>query len=196
MTMRDIVIAQIQHQETDFVPYQLTLYPEPCAILTQHYGSEDWNKNILSPFSDAPCFFDSWQVMRQIDPEDPRKTTDPFGCLWTMGEEVSHLDRCAIWNVDPRNYVWPTLSDFFWPERQQMLKTWDETHSRDHFSIVSIGAGYWEHMWRLLGAEDALLMCIDDPDTFDFLVDGLDKLINQFADAAVQTSADAIYFRA
>ena len=187
MTMRDIVMAQIRHEETDFVPYEFRADEDAEAMLTKHYGSEDWKKNVIEPFEKGPYFFDSWQVMKNIDPNDPTKKEDPFGCLWTITKEIAHLDRCAMWNSDPRDYVWPTLKDFYWPERQALLKQWNDSLTTDRFSLVDMGAGYWEHMWRLFGVEDALILTVEEPDTFEYILDCLDKMFHQFLDILLQT---------
>ena len=92
MTMRDIVMAQIRHEETDFVPYEFRADEDAEAMLTKHYGSEDWKKNVIEPFEKGPYFFDSWQVMKNIDPNDPTKKEDPFGCLWTITKEIAHVE--------------------------------------------------------------------------------------------------------
>jgi uroporphyrinogen decarboxylase len=97
-----------------------------------------------------------------------------------------------MYNVAPQDYVWPTLQDFYWPERAEILKQWNENRPNDKFSMLDMGAGYWEHMWRLLGAEEALMITVEDPDTFDFMLDGLDKLFHQFLDIMVQYPVDAI----
>ncbi len=111
-------------------------------------------------------------------PNDPTKKTNPFDCLWAHNEKIAHLDRCAMYNVAPRDYVWPVLEDFYWPERHELLKQWGENKPEDKFSMLNMGADYWEHMWRLLGAEDALLITVEDPDTFDYILDGLRSYCN------------------
>ncbi len=192
MTIHDIVMAQIHHEETEFVPYDFRVEAETADRLTEYYGSDAWKANLITPFDYAPSFFDSWDVMTLINPDDPTKKRDAFGCLWTQTPRIAHLDRCAMYNCDPRDYKWPTLDDFYWPGREEQLKQWDKNHPRDKFSIANFGAGYWEHMWRLMTIEDALLLTIEEPDTFDYILDRLDELFHQFLDIIVQTSADAV----
>lgn len=192
MTLREIVRAQFRHEETDFVPYTFAIEPGGIDSLNEYYGSDAWQKELLNPWYSCPFNFDTWGVMRPIDPNDPTKKTDPFGCLWTQTDKISHLDRCAMYNVAPQDYVWPTLKDFYWPERAEILKKWNENRPNDKFAMLDMGAGYWEHMWRLLGAEEALMITVEDPDTFDFMLDGLDKLFHQFLDVMVQYPVDAI----
>jgi uroporphyrinogen decarboxylase len=192
VTNRDIILAQLHHEETDFVPYDFRLELDTQNQLTEYYGSDDWKKNLFIPFSCGPDYFDSWNVMRQYDPNDPTKTTDPFGCLWTMTSKISHLDRCAIHDVEIQDYVWPTLQDFYNPEREARLKQWGESLPKDQCSLISLGAGYWEHMWRLFGIEEALMLTVADPDAFEYVLDKLDGLFHQFLDILVQTPADVI----
>ena len=121
MTLREIVKAQFRHEETDFVPYIFGIEQGGIDSLNEYYGSDAWQKELLNPWHCCPFNFDTWGVMRQIDPNDPTKKNDPFGCLWTQTDKISHLDCCAMYNVAPQDYVWPTLEDFYWPERQEIL---------------------------------------------------------------------------
>ncbi|MBU0609688.1 MAG: hypothetical protein KKI08_17505, partial [Armatimonadetes bacterium] len=47
MTAREIVLAQVNHLETDPVPYTLAFEPEVAARLDQHYGSDAWRRRIV-----------------------------------------------------------------------------------------------------------------------------------------------------
>jgi len=192
MTLRDIIYAQIKHEETDFIPYEFRLERNIGNMLTEYFHSDEWRKNIIYPFCYGPFDFDTWGVLRQIDSSDPSKKTDPFGCLWTQTEHISHLDRCAMHNVAPQDYVWPKIDEFYGPERAARLQEWCKNLPNNQFSILNMGAGYWEHSWRLLGVEDALILTIDDPDTFDYILDHLDNMFHQFLDIMGPMPADAI----
>ena len=192
MTPREIVIAQINHQETEYVPYNFRIEPDAEAILTKHYGSEEWKKKLICPIAKGPSFFDSWQAVKSVDPNDPTKWIDVYGNCWTSNGHVHHLDRNAMYGIEPEDYKWPVLSDFMWPGRPEQLQEWAQNIPSDRFSTISIGAGHWELTWRLLGVEEALIMCLAEPERFDWIIENVDRLINQFVDVLIQTPADAL----
>ena len=195
MTLRDYVIAQINHEETDFLPYEFASEGEVMFDhLTEYYGSAEWKEKFVWPlFNKSPLFFDTWNVWKDFDPNDPSQKVDPWGCRWTSNGIVHHLDRPGMYNVEPEDYKWPELSDFWWEEREKTLKLWNDSISDDKFSIAYLGAGHWELSWRQLTVEEALVMCMVEPERFDFIIEKIDELINQFADILIKTRADAIY---
>lgn len=192
MTLRECMIAQINHQETEFVPYNFRILKDAKNYLTEYYGSEEWEDKLLNPIYEGPNFFDSWDTMREIDPNDPTKKVDAYGNLWTQTEKIAHLDRNGMFGVEPEDYEWPTLKDFMWEGRQEILDEWNENIPEDKFTMISLGAGHWELTWRLLGVEEAFIMCIAEPERFDYVIGKLDELLNQFLDVLLQTRVDAI----
>ena len=193
MTIRDYVLAQIRHEETDFIPYELRLDRSASINLTTAMGCNTWGKDLIWPFQGTPVFFDSWPNMKSRDPNDPTKLVDTFGNYWTKTEDISHLDRIGMYGVDPRDYKWPTLEDFLWKERIEQMDRACANLSPDKFSIINLGAGHWEYIWRLLGVEEALIMTLEDPDLFDEIIEHLDVLINQFMDAMIDRPVDAFW---
>jgi hypothetical protein len=47
MTPREIVLAQVNHQQTDPVPYTLAFEPEVAERLDHHYGGDAWRQRIV-----------------------------------------------------------------------------------------------------------------------------------------------------
>ena len=193
MTYRDYVIAQIKHEETDYIPYELRLAGGVPEKLTEFYGSDSWRKELHWPIATAPSFFDSWDNQRWIDPSEPNKTIDAYGNHWNNGGAIAHLDQGGMAGMDPKDYKWPELKDFFWDDRKAMMQHWCQNIPSNQFSMIPLGAGHWELTWRLLGVEEALIATIDDPGLFDDIVEHLDVLLNKFLDAVLNYPSDAIF---
>ena len=193
MTLRDYVLAQIHHEETDFIPYEYRIDWDAALLLDKYYGSEDWRYKLFWPINSSPAFFDSWDTFRNIDPNDPTKKIDAYGNYWTQTKEIAHLDRCGMFGIDPKDYKWPTLEAFYDSGKKARMEEWARNISSDKFTTIPLGAGHWELTWRLLGVEEALIMTIEDPDLFDDITEHLDVLLNQFLDAVIDIPADAIY---
>ncbi|MBQ7010333.1 MAG: hypothetical protein IJN63_01375 [Clostridia bacterium] len=192
MTHRDYVLAQINHEETEYIPYHIRLGRKASDALTAHYGSEDWKKNILWSIEGSPAFFDSWNTFKRLDPNDPTLFYDAYGAHWKHAG-LPHLEKPAMDGIDPRDYKWPTMEDFFDDEKKAVMQKWLDNLPTDKFTLINIGAGHWELMWRLLGVEEALMLTIDDPELFDELIGHLDVLINQFMDYFLDKPGDAFY---
>ena len=192
MTHRDYVLAQLNHEETDYIPYEYRIDRDAADKLTEYYGSGDWWHQLHWPLIGSPAYFDSWNTFKPIDPNQPNKFVDAYGSIWTQGV-IAHLDRNAMYGVEPQDYKWPTFEDFMWDARKQEMQGWLDHLPSDRFSLINLGAGHWELMWRLLGVEDALCLTIEDPDLFEDLMDHLDVLLNQFMDYFLDKPGDAFY---
>ena len=193
MNLRDQIFAAIRHEETGFIPYEYRIDKEPEERLTAYYGSEDWKKKLLNPLTMSPGFFDSWDTFRYIDPNDLTKRVDAYGNYWTQSREIAHLDRNAMYGMEPGDYKWPELSDFYGDEQNAKMQQWADSLNGEQFSLLNLGAGHWELIWRLLGVEDALCMTIEDPDLFDDIIEHLDVLLNRFFDVMLEFPADGLY---
>ncbi|MBP5256249.1 MAG: hypothetical protein J6Z80_04250 [Clostridia bacterium] len=193
MKLRDYVLAQLHHEETDFIPYEYRIDRDAGDKLTEYYGSGEWWNNLLWPLIGSPAYFDSWNTFRPLDPNDPTKVIDAYGNHWTQTKDIAHLDRCAMYGMEPQDYKWPTIDAFYGPERRAEMERWAAAIPDDRFSLVNLGAGHWELIWRLLGVEDALILTIDDPDLFDDIIEHLDVLLHQFLDAVIDRPVDSVY---
>jgi len=194
VTHRDYVIAQIKHQQTDYIPYDFRIDQEPAESLDKFYGSPVWREKLQQAILTGPDIFDVWGgVRKSLDPNDPSKFEDIFGNQWTQGRDILHLDRIGMYGVEPQDYKWPVLEDFLQGGRLENARRWYENAPKDRFVCINMGAGHWEHVWRLLGVEDAMILTIDDPELFDDIVEHLDVLLNQFLDVVLDFPADAVF---
>lgn len=197
MKIRDIVISQIRHEETDFVPYTLDLDGDACAKLDKYYGSRDWWNKVIYPISHSEGMFDSWATMTSPDPSKPLYTIDAYGCRWYMGGAVQHLEVPGMYDpstgeLDVYGYKWPTIEAFLTPPKKARFMAEDYVRDFDKFTIVDIGAGHYELSWRLLGVEDGLAMTITDPEAYDYVIDNLDKLLNSYLDEVLKLPCDGV----
>lgn len=194
MTHRDYIIALLNHKDTDFVPYEFRANSLAYEKLTAYYGSDEWTKKLLWPLAGSPAYFDSWNTFKRLDPNNPYLFSDAYGAHWRQEPGTPpHLEKSAMEGVDPKEYKWPTIDDFFGEKQRAEMQGWLDNIPTDRFTLINLGAGHWELMWRLLGVEEALMLTIDDPELFDELVEHLDILINQFMDYFLDKPGDSFY---
>lgn len=191
MNYKEIIRAQIDHIETDKVPYTLEFDPISEKRLTEHFGNDEWKKQLLPYVKKIAGTYDSWDTMVKYDPNDPTKQVDAYGSKWTITDDIAIVDWPALAETPLHEYKWPTLDAFLTPEKLQRMQREAEADSNS-YKIAFAGAGHYELMWRLLGIENALMKCIEDPEEYEEILDHLDILLNQFVDECVKLPVDAV----
>ncbi len=190
-TRREIVAAQIDHIETGFVPYRIDFDKDAAKKMDDHFGNGDWRKEIVPCIDFIDGTFDTWDNMKPIDPQRPDRYGDPYGSTWIWNDTIASVEHPILEKIPLEEYRWPTLEDFWWPEKEQgILKRALEDNGQ--YKVGSIGAGWYELSWRLTGVEEALMMMVSEPEEYEEIVEGLDRLLNQFTDTIVKLPFDAI----
>jgi len=183
MTPKERVIAQIEHKETDFIPY--TLYFEEDwdgsikdGVLEQvnsYYGNNSWRDKIDNHIIQVPT------VNFGVDYESGKTiSTDMYGTQWRVNKRPMHVERPALEKPTLSGYKFPNLNAFFdegWYER--VLQLIDEkkdyflgaTRKEDYFLVTSIGFGLFERSWNMRGFENALIDSIANPDFYQELIE-------------------------
>lgn len=192
LSIRQIVHAQFSHQETDFIPYTLAFEKPAAEKLTEFYGSTAWKHEIIDAVN-LVADFDSWGTIVHYDPNLPEKGRDVYGNEWTQTDDISHLDKPGLQGIAYKDYRWPTIEDFYPPEkRRKTLLHCEEVSKSGKYVVANEGAGPYELSWRLLGVENALIASIADEDLYDDIIEHLAVLIDQFIDECVQLPIDAV----
>lgn len=184
---RDVVLAQLNHQETEQVPYTVSFEPPVEKRLTEHYGTEAWIYSVEPYVYMAGCF-DSWNTMRRIG---GRQAVDAYGSLWTLTDDIAHVDVPVLENTPYQTYTYPSLESFYSPQKAKVLQRAFQRH-KDSFRVCHIGAGPYELSWRLLGMENALIAMCTDEDMYTDILDHTTELLLQFIDQAAALPVDAI----
>jgi uroporphyrinogen decarboxylase len=167
MKLRDRVLAALDYQETDVIPYNLPIEDEVAARLDAHYGGPAWRQRVQ----------DHIAVLRLpalgIPEGVPRIYSDPFGSVWRGDRRPAHLERPALIEPDLSGYAWPDL-DALWDEDhvQQQLQV---AQARGQFILATTGFGIFERSWTMRGFENAMTDMLLHPDFYGELLDGILK---------------------
>lgn len=189
-TLRDIVRSQIDHRETEFIPYTLGLEAPVIESLNDYYGSEEWQDKILNSIHIVRTF-DSWNTMEYCFPDNPCKCVDAYGSEWTITDKIAHLDMPVLSKIPYDKYRYPSLHDFLKPGKWEQLLHQCEEH-RNQYLVVDAGAGPFELGWRLMGVERMLEAFVLEPGFIESVIDQLSSLIEQFIDECAKLPCDAI----
>lgn len=187
MNHRDYIIAAINHEETDRVPYTLYFEDEPAAELDAHYGSGEWRKRLESYTADV-----GWVDAVAEKPIDKDHYTDAFGSEWRGDKRPFHLEKPGMSEPSFEGFRWPTIEDFPYKFADDIDRITGPNAER--FSIIYNGWGLFEIAWRVRGFENMLMDSIAEEDFFEELLEKLTELRLQMVEHCKDIPADAIYF--
>ncbi len=174
MTNREIVLGQIQHQETRTVPYWLTIDEEVAQRLDDHYGGQQWRERIQT--------FVEWTELVSGDKKAPtgvpHRQRDPYGSVWRTDQRAFHLEVPALPEPTLSGFRWPAPEAFYgdaaWVEKAQ--KTCRENKGKT-FLTTWLGWGLFETSWGLRGFENVMMDVVYETAFYEAL---LDRILEQF----------------
>ena len=185
---RDIVLAQIRHQECAEVPYTVSFEDSVGARLDAYYGGRDW-RGRLTPYVVGVGAVDTDPKV----PIDDVYVRDGYGGIWRQDVRPWHLEKPPLPEPSFDGYDFPKAEAFFRPEwKAAAIKTCQE--KKDSFLVGNLGWGLFERSWNLRGFENILMDSIAEP---DFFAEALDRLMNlylQFVDYTADLPIDGILF--
>ncbi len=164
LTPRERVLAQINHQGTDRIPYTLDWEGDVGERLDAHYGSSAWRQALDSAIRWIPG--PNLSVDESLKP----LSTDLYGTIWRTDRRPFHLEEPALKAPSLAGYRWPEVAASFDPGwRDNALRAIAE--GKDHFLVAGFGFGLFERTWTLRGFAGALMDAAGDPDFYDELVE-------------------------
>ena len=188
MTPRERVLAQLEHHETDFVPYaRLGFEGDVADRLDAYYGGPAWRDKVCNHIRQVPGLYDGMDFG-----EGPR-FRDPFGTLWRTDLRPFHLEEPGLDEPDLDGYPFPSAKDLFRKEWQQLAL--DEIEqNQDTFLVVGFGFGLFERTWAIRGFENVLTDSIAQPEFYAALVERVAALQMDMIAGLVELPVDGIMF--
>jgi uroporphyrinogen decarboxylase len=188
MTAKERVIAQIEHRETDRVPYTLGFEGDVIERLNAHYGTAAWRDLLEVPIRTAPT------PNLVVDTTAPTPTvTDPYGIVWQIDRRPFHLLDAPLKTPSLEGYEFPNLDDYFTPEwREGALAA--IAAQPDRFWVAGFGFGLFERTWTLRGFMEALTDAIGEPEFYDELAERIAQHQLDIIDRLLELPLDGIMF--
>lgn len=189
MNPREMVLAQIHHQETNPVPYTFGCEDaELSKQLQEHYGEEQWKK-LFVPYMIHVGGVDALR-REQIDDTYAR---DVFGTLWRLDRRPWHMEEPGMQQPSFEGYDFPTPEQFVNPTLKANADKAIEAHP-ESFSIIGLGWGLFEQSWGIRGFENTMMDVVAEPDFHAELLDRLTELRLSMVEQCADIPADAIMF--
>ena len=175
MTYRETVRNQVNHIETERVPYALRIDDPVVDKLNEYYGNEDWMERIepfLVRLPRAKWLFYGNRGSMGKERTGNHRTRDTLGNIWiTDTKGAEHLEKPVLLAPSLAGYVFPQpeLSE---EEKNKLIHAVE--NDRDSFTIVGAGGfGLWDTCWHMRGFENAMVDSIAEPEFFEELIEKL-----------------------
>ena len=185
MTPRETVLEQIQHRETEQVPYTLGYEEHVGARLDEHFGSDAWRQKPVRYI--AQCGGVTKSADEKIDDTHHR---DAFGTVWRTDQLPRVVVEPGLKSPSFEGYTFPSADTFFDPTaKAETTKRVGE--SPDSLTLVSAGMCLWQS-WYVRGFEDTLMDCAAEEDFYAELLERFTELTLALVDVCADIPADAI----
>jgi uroporphyrinogen decarboxylase len=188
MTLKEVIVNQINHIETKPVPFTLGFEGDVAMRLDQYYGNTEWRKKLIPYMANIGAVY----TMTRTRIDDIREQ-DPYGVIWRMDRRPWYLEKAPLDKPSLEGYKFPTPESFFNPQIKETARQVCENH-KDKFLVGGLGWGLFEISWSLRGFENILMDSVIEPDFYEELLDRLMDLYLAFVDYTCDLPIDAIMF--
>ena len=151
MTRKERVKAAMNHQQTDFVPYQMECLSVAEKKLKSHFGDVDLGEVIGNHIA---MFEPSYYSLFKAENLGPDKFRDAFGATWELKPNED------IGSVIDNPLKEPSLKDYKFPDPSGLMElegipAFIEKYN-ERFIMGAIGFSLYERAWILRGIEPIL----------------------------------------
>jgi uroporphyrinogen decarboxylase len=188
ITHKERVIAQINHRETDFIPYTIRFDIGVEDRLDAYYGSSAWRSLI-----DSAIYRMSGPRLSILEEATSDTYADPYGTLWRLDLRPFHLEEPALKEPSLKGYQFPDVDTLFAPNWKQRVLQDIEQH-KNHFVVIGFGFGLWERAWALRGFDNALMDTAAEPAFFEELIEQIANHQLQIVERLLELPVDGIMF--
>jgi len=191
MTPKEQVIAQIEHRETDPIPYTLT-FDEAGHFeerLDAYFGDATWREALDNAIRHVP----QPSAGMVVDMTAGDYYTDLYGTTWQLNLRPHRLVEPALKEPSLDGYELPDVDALFDPDWEDRARRQIEEES-DHFLVASFGFGLFERSWTLRGFENAMMDVAAHPDFYDELVGRLADHQMEIVERLLALPVDGIMF--
>lgn len=187
MTNRERVIAALNHQQPDVVPYNIGFTQRAHARMAEYLGDPGFASrlgNALSGLGVAPP--DAWREIR------PDVWEDEFGVQWdrSVDKDIGVVCNQVVTRDNLDEVVFPDPDD---PARWRDYPEAD-SRSAGAFWFANLGFSLFERAWTLYGMENLLMAMAADPGFAHRLLDRILEHNLAIIEHACSRDIDAMMF--
>ncbi|MCL2665138.1 MAG: uroporphyrinogen decarboxylase family protein [Defluviitaleaceae bacterium] len=191
MTAREIIKQSLDHKGTAVTPYTAAFEQDIHKRLGEYYGDSGWEQKKLRQFMCCHLYADTVR-MRQIDDV---YSTDGYGALWRMDRVPWHLEKPPLPEPKINGAAFPKADDFVAGIKEQKKSAIAAFEADgEHYRMISMGWGIFEHSWRMRGFENALTDMHLEEKFYAELTERLTDIFIEMLKACEDVPADAVLF--
>ncbi len=187
LTPKELVVAQIRHEQTEPLPYTIRFEPGVAERLDAYYGSTAWRSLVDSAIERLPG------PMESVAEAPGPLYRDVYGSLWRTDLRPFYLVEPALKTASLDDYEFPSMDVIFGPGWEEEVHQ-GVAQRKDHFVVISFGFGLWERSWTMRGFDEALMDAAGDPDFFAELTGRIAQHQLAIIDRLVKLPVDGIMF--
>lgn len=188
MTKKDIVIAALNHQQTDPIPYHLDFTQQALRQLID-YTSDGEIESKLGAYLN---YIQYWGWPTEL-PDRPGYFRDEFGVIWNRNgadKDIGVVENPLIEDLENCSYLFPQCD-----EARLRSEYADLTANKGgRFTMAGFGFCMFERSWSLMGMENVLISMLSCPDELDALYDRICDYFLHLLDIALEYDIDGVYF--
>ena len=188
MTKRERVIAALNHQETDFIPYQIDFTHQAWEKMTKYYNDNDFYDKMGNHID--TCHYDG----------DPMPISgrdgyfkDDFGVVWNRNgadKDIGVVESLIIPEPDISSYSFPDVPEQRLRERCEKAIA----NAGDRFTFAAISFSLFERAWTLTGMENLFAYMVTDPDFVHELLGKITEYNMKILNIYLEYNFDGLYF--
>ena len=187
MNNRERVLAMLNHEQPDKIPYNIDFTQRAHAKMVEFYGDSDFVSklgNCLTGLSCAPK--DSWKEVNSDVWEDQ------FGVQWnrSIDKDIGTVCNCLVISENVNEYEFPDPDD---PSRYETYNEILET-SKGGFFVANLGFSLFERAWTLAGMENLLMAMAANKGFVHSLLDRILDFNLRIIENACSFNVDAMMF--
>jgi uroporphyrinogen decarboxylase len=164
MNNRQRVIASLNHQQPDKIPFEIGFTQNAHQKMVEFYDDPDFDKNIgncLTWLSTEPK--GSWQEV------SPNIWQDQFGVQWdrTADKDIGNVRNQLVTPETLNKIIFPD------PDEPSRYDAYEQvlSQSGDAFTLVNLGFSLYERAWTLAGMENLMMAMITNKGFVHALLD-------------------------
>ncbi|MCL2363691.1 MAG: hypothetical protein FWC71_03400 [Defluviitaleaceae bacterium] len=183
MTAREIITKRLNHEGTSVTPYNLFIEYELEQKIAAYYKDENWRTKKLRRFTTNSLWIDT----QLFTPYDDIRQKDVYGAIWRMDKRPWHLETPPLDEPTLDGYDFPGEAAFVTPILERKAAAIEAYNAdTEHYRIIDMGWGIFEHSWKLRGFENVLMDMITDE---DFYAEMTTRITDNYI-AMIKTCAD------
>ena len=187
MTNRERVIAALNFEKPDFIPYNIRFTGQMLEKMINYTSNHDYLHTINNHISEANLNKPQIQIKPGFD-------MDEYGVIWNKtgaDKDIGVVDELILKEIEDLNsFSLPPVDEAYIRNSVETMIT----NAGENFRIADIGFSLFERAWTLRGMQNLLCDMIEEPEFVHALLDKITERNLKIMDIVLEYDIDCFYF--